>query len=121
MLKRVEAGGRGGRPGKAMLIRGRRRVGKSRLVEEFIERSGLPSLFFTASAQAGAEADLRLFVEAAAESDLPGAEAVGGQSPGTWDAAFHLLVAALPDDRPSVVVFDEMPYLIKNDPQAASR
>lgn len=116
MLKRVEAGGRGGRPGKAMLIRGRRRVGKSRLVEEFIERSGLPSLFFTASAQAGAEADLRLFVEAAAESDLPGAEAVGGQSPGTWDAAFHLLVAALPDDRPSVVVFDEMPYLIKNDP-----
>ncbi|MCZ4125999.1 ATP-binding protein [Streptomyces sp. H39-S7] len=115
MLQRVTDGGRSGRPGKAMLIRGRRRVGKSRLVEEFIERSGLPSLFFTASQQSSTQADLRLFVEAAAASDLPGAATLTGQSPRDWDAALRLLVAALPDDRPSVVVLDEMPYLIKND------
>jgi hypothetical protein len=48
LLTAVEAGGRTGRPGKALLIRGRRRVGKSRLVEEFVERSGRPHVFFTA-------------------------------------------------------------------------
>ncbi len=116
MIKRTEAGGRAGRSGRAVLMRGRRRVGKSRLVEEFIERSGLPSMFFTASAQSTAEADLRLFIEAAAASDLPGAEAMRGQSSRDWDAALHLLAGALPTDRPSVVVLDEMPYLIKNDP-----
>lgn len=115
MLRRVADGGRTGRPGKAMLIRGRRRVGKSRLVEEFIERSGLPSVFFTASQQSNPEADLRMFVETAAASDLPGAATLIGQSPRDWDAALRLLVAALPDDRPSAVVLDEMPYLIKND------
>ncbi|MDJ0340103.1 AAA family ATPase [Streptomyces sp. H10-C2] len=115
MLKRVADGGRTGRPGKAMLIRGRRRVGKSRLVEEFIERSGLPSVFFTASEQSTTEADLRMFVEAAAASDLPGAAAFDGLSPRNWDAALRLLVSALPDDQPSAIVLDEMPYLIKND------
>lgn len=116
MLRRAETGGRTGRPGRAMLIRGRRRVGKSRLVEEFIDRAGLPSVFFTASAQSTGAEDLRLFIEAAAASDLPGAGALSGQSPRNWDAALRLLVTALPADRPSVVVLDEMPYLIKNDP-----
>lgn len=35
----VASGSRTGRPGKALLIRGRRRVGKSRLVEEFVGRT----------------------------------------------------------------------------------
>jgi uncharacterized protein len=116
MLKRAEGGGRGGRPGRAMLIRGRRRVGKSRLVEEFIERSGLPSLFFTASALPSAADDLAMFTEALATSDLPGAASLRDQTPGTWDAALHQLAISLPEDRPAVVVLDEMPYLIKNDP-----
>jgi hypothetical protein len=116
LLRRVEDRGRTGRPGKAVLMRGRRRVGKSRLVEEFIERSGLPSLFFTASAQSNATADLRLFVEAGAGSTLPQAKLFAGQTPHDWDAALQLLAAALPADQPSVVVLDEMPYLIANDP-----
>jgi AAA+ ATPase superfamily predicted ATPase len=97
-------------------MRGRRRVGKSRLVEEFVERAGVPHVYFTASAQPSVEADLRLFVAAAAESDLPGASAFAGQLPQTWDAALHLLASALPADRPSVVVLDELPYLIATDP-----
>ncbi|MGH4011647.1 MAG: hypothetical protein ACRDTH_26365 [Pseudonocardiaceae bacterium] len=35
------------------------------MVEEFVERAGVPYLYFTASAQPTVEADLRLFVEAA--------------------------------------------------------
>lgn len=115
MLRRVEAGGRAGRPGRAILMRGRRRVGKSRLVEEFVERAGTPYLFFTASAQPDAAADLHLFTEAVASSTLPGADMFGDQQPGSWDAALRLLAQALPDDRVSVVVLDEMPYLIAND------
>ncbi|MFC7387539.1 ATP-binding protein [Sphaerisporangium rhizosphaerae] len=116
MLRRAETGGRAGRPGRAVLMRGRRRVGKSRLAEEFIGRGGVPSLFFTASAQPALRADLALFIEAAASSSLPGAELFREQSPQTWDAALHLLATVLPADRPSVVVIDEMPYLIANDP-----
>ncbi|WP_078876853.1 DUF234 domain-containing protein [Streptomyces sp. 150FB] len=116
MVHRMAQGGPGGRPGKAVLIRGRRRVGKSRLVEEFIDRAGLLSVFFTASAQSTAEADLRLFMEAVTASDVPEAQALDGQVPQNWAAAFRLLVSVLPGDRPSVVVLDEMPYLIKNDP-----
>ncbi|MEH0818576.1 ATP-binding protein [Micromonospora sp. CPCC 205714] len=107
---------RGGRPGRALLMRGRRRVGKSRLVEEFIERAEVPHLFFTASAQPTVAADLALFVAAAADSSLPGAHLFTAQRPTTWDAALTLLAAALPTDRPSVVVLDEMPYLIASDP-----
>src|SRR6187551_2112575 len=90
MLRRVEAGGRAGRPGRAILMRGRRRVGKSRLVEEFVERAGTPYLFFTASAQPDAAADLHLFTEAVASSTLPGAGMFGDQQPGSWDAALRL-------------------------------
>jgi len=42
LLDLVRTGGRTGRPGRAVLIRGRRRVGKSRLVEEFAQRAALP-------------------------------------------------------------------------------
>ncbi len=114
-LGRVTAGGRAGRPGRAILMRGRRRVGKSRLAEEFVERGGVPHLFFTASAQSGKAADLQLFAEAVLRSDLPGADVFRDQTPTSWDAALRLLASALPEDRPSVVILDEMPYLIAND------
>jgi AAA+ ATPase superfamily predicted ATPase len=95
-LERVTAGGRAGRPGRAILMRGRRRVGKSRLAEEFVERAAVPHLFFTASAQSGLAADLRLFVEAGQSSDLPMASVFRDQTPTSWDAALRLLAAALP-------------------------
>src|SRR5450756_265259 len=115
LLARVTEGGRAGRPGRAILIRGRRRVGKSRLVEEFVDQAAVPYVFFTASGQPTVEADLRLFAEAVRESTLPDTELFRDQAPGTWDAALRLLAQCLPDDQPSVVVIDEMPYLIATD------
>ncbi|MEV8311106.1 DUF234 domain-containing protein [Streptomyces flavidovirens] len=117
MVKRTEAGGRAGRPGRAVLMRGRRRVGKSRLVEEFIERSGLPSMFFTASAQTthcrnGPEAVHRGGRRIGSPRGR-GHARTGAQGLGRRPASSR---GALPTDRPSVVVLDEMPYLIKNDP-----
>lgn len=116
LLDRVRQGGRAGRPGRAILIRGRRRVGKSRLVEEFIARTGAPHVFFTASAQPTAAADLSLFTETVLTSNLPATDLFQDQTPHTWDAALRLLARCLPDDEPSVVVLDEMPYLMANDP-----
>lgn len=116
MLDRVRAGGRAGRPGRAVLIRGRRRVGKSRLVEEFVEHAGVPHLFYTASAQPSVAADLELFAEAAVASDLPDADLFRDQTPKSWDAALRLLASAVPHDEPSIIVFDELPYLLRNDP-----
>jgi uncharacterized protein len=116
LLDAVKVGGRTGRPGKAILIRGRRRVGKSRLVEEFVDRSGQPYVFFTAIGGSRAY-DLASFVETLAASNLPdSAFAADFVEPRTWDAAFGLLAQTLPTDRPSVVVLDEMPYLVREDP-----
>lgn len=55
-------------------------------------------------------------MEAGQSSDLPLASVFRDQTPTSWDAALRLLAAALPPDRPCVVVVDELPYLIANDP-----
>lgn len=116
ILRAVQTGSRTGRPGRAVLIRGRRRVGKSRLVEEFLERAGLPHVFFTAVG-GSREEDLAGFTAEVAASSLPGAERFAGfTAPQNWDAALSLLATALPTDTPSVVVLDEMPYLVREDP-----
>ena len=38
-----------------------------------------------------------------------------GDPPSSWDNAFRLLAAALPTDRPSIVVLDELPYVTSAD------
>jgi AAA+ ATPase superfamily predicted ATPase len=103
------------RPGRALLVRGRRRVGKSRLIEEFVERAGVPHVYFTASQQPMTE-ELRLFAEEVAASDLPGAATFSGVTLGSWEAALRLLAGAVPDEGPSIVVIDELPYLAGADP-----
>lgn len=100
--------------GRCLLVRGRRRVGKSRLVEEFVERAGAPSLYFTAASSAVPD-ELRRLCADAAESTLPGRDLLVAGNPQTWDAALRLLAAALPDDRPSILVIDEVPYLMDPD------
>lgn len=103
------------KPGRALLMRGRRRVGKSRLVEEFIEQSNVPSLYFAATGRPIAD-ELALFTDEGASSNLPGRRVFSDVTVSSWDAALHQLALALPDDRPSVVVFDELPYLVTADP-----
>ena len=101
------------KPGKALLIRGRRRVGKSRLVEEFVETCGVPHVFFAASGRPVRE-ELRLFAEEVAASDLPAAALFEGIELTSWDAALRQLASVLPDDG-SVVVLDEIPFMIAAD------
>jgi uncharacterized protein len=116
LMEPVRTGGRTGRPGRAVLIRGRRRVGKSRLVEEFAHRCGVPHVFFTATGTLKNE-ELAGFGDQVAASDLPEASGFAEfATPQTWDAALTLLAGILPTDQPSMVVIDEMPYLVREDP-----
>ncbi len=112
LLAIVRAGRRADK-GVAVLLRGRRRVGKSRLVTEFIERSGLPSVYFQAARGAPVRDELAAFASAIATSDLPGADLADGTEPSSLSATLRLLAAALPSDMPSVVVIDELPWLLE--------
>jgi hypothetical protein len=47
-LRQVSAG-QGGTRGRALIMTGRRRVGKSRLAQEFCDRSGAPYMIFQAT------------------------------------------------------------------------
>lgn len=115
-LGKVVADVGGERPGRCVMLRGRRRVGKSRLVERFAEQSGTPFLFYAATG-ASPEADLERLARDARASNLPSAALLASARPATWDAAFDVLAAVLPRDRASVVVMDEVPYLM--DPEGA--
>src|SRR5665811_450564 len=63
----VEEGG-----GRFAWVRGRRRVGKSRLVQEFCDRSDAPYAFFQAQRR-GERKSIALFADAVARSTLPAA------------------------------------------------
>jgi len=102
------------RPGRCVIVRGRRRIGKSALVEEFIEQQRVLSVFYTAEIGFGGE-PLREFTDTVRTSGLPEAHVFGEASPGNWAAALRQLASVLPDDSPSIVVLDEVPYLMDSD------
>jgi AAA+ ATPase superfamily predicted ATPase len=110
VLDRVREAAGSAAPGECILMRGRRRVGKSSLVEEFLRRAEVPHLFFTA-AGGSAQDELAELLDAVADSTLPERGLFAEEAPGQWNAALRLLAQTLPDDTPSVVVLDEVPYL----------
>lgn len=111
-LERVKRTGRGA----LLSIRGRRRVGKSRLVEEFIRRSGCASVFFTPVQGPGPE-ELDRFLDAIAQSDAPAGEEVrGGTTAQTWEAGLALAVRGATADAPLILVIDGLPYLVAKEP-----
>ncbi|HYS34654.1 MAG TPA: AAA family ATPase [Pseudonocardiaceae bacterium] len=102
--------------GTAVAIRGRRQVGKSRLVQEFCDRAGVPYLFFAATKGASSVEAIAEFLSGLRESALPrDRELVPSVGSGGWPDAFRALAASLPD-RPSIVVLDELPWLAEQDP-----
>jgi AAA+ ATPase superfamily predicted ATPase len=111
-LERVTSAG----SGVALAIRGRRQVGKSRLVQEFCDRSGAPYVFYAATRGASPVEAITAFHAELRDSGLPSdPELVPAAGSGEgWADAFRVLAAALPD-RPSIVVLDELPWLAEQD------
>lgn len=109
------ADGRGATRGQAVIMTGRRRVGKSRLVQEFCDRSGLAYVVFQATRGRNAVAERADFTATLAHSALSGAELVAGLQASDWNQALRSLALAIPDDTPSIAVIDEVPWLVEQD------
>lgn len=102
--------------GESLAIRGRRQVGKSRLIQEFCNRAGAPYFFFTAIKGASTVDSVARFGRELRESGLPtDPELVTVPDTGSWYDAFRQLAAVLPAG-PAIVVLDEMPWLAEQDP-----
>ena len=109
------AAGRGGTRGKAVVVTGRRRVGKSRLVQEFCDQSGAPYVVFQATRGRNPAAERADFTQTITESVLPNAALVSGLRADDWNQALRTLAVALPVDVPSIAVIDEVPWLVDQD------
>ncbi|MGH3680921.1 MAG: ATP-binding protein [Natronosporangium sp.] len=101
--------------GVAVVLSGRRRVGKSRLAQELCDRSGLPYLVFQATKGRNPAAERADFMQAVGESGLPGAELVRDLRAGDWNQALGALASVVPEHRPSILVLDEVPWLVEQD------
>ncbi len=99
------------------VIYGRRRVGKTSLIDEFVKNK--PVLYFTAQ-QKTSRQNLELFSAA-----VYGAFSLPGSLPAfaTWNAALDFVVErvqAQDGESPLVFVFDEFPYAAESDPSLPS-
>lgn len=110
-LERVAGSG----DGVFLALRGRRQVGKSRLLEEFLRRSAARSVFFAATQSADGERERRAFTDAVANSSLEATEVFGDVTFAGWAPLLRLLAATITE--PSVIVLDELPWLLAGDPQ----
>jgi AAA+ ATPase superfamily predicted ATPase len=105
-LEEARATGRG----RLITIRGRRQVGKSWLVERWLEDYIGPSVFFEAHGYTETR-ELERFREALAGSALPAAQAAVGVTFADWQAALAVASVNATQAAPSVIVLDEFPDL----------
>ena len=90
------------------VIYGRRRIGKSTLIAEFIKNR--KSIFYTAT-KIGAERNLELFSEQVISAFEPDASGIVFRS---LEAVFDYITAKLTDEK-LVLVIDELPYWAESD------
>ncbi len=101
--------------GRALIVTGRRRVGKSRLVQEFCDRAGLPYVVFQATRGRNPVSERGDFTATLAQSSLANSDAVAGLRAADWNQALRALAIALPESSPAIVVLDEVPWLTEQD------
>ncbi|MER6015420.1 ATP-binding protein [Streptomyces bluensis] len=109
----------GGSVGQALVLKGRRRIGKTRLVQEFCARSGVPYAFFQATRSQPAPLARQALFDAVAEGEglREHAQALAHAAPpGDWVRSLAAVAAALPAREPSILVLDEVPWLAEADP-----
>lgn len=99
-----------------LAVRGRRQTGKSRLITELVETSGVPYLYFTAVKNAPPSLQLTQLTENVFDSNnqLPNAETLFGSPPTTWGDALGKIAVAC-QDTPTIVVLDEFPWATATD------
>jgi uncharacterized protein len=117
-LAKVTAGS-GGSAGQALVLKGRRRVGKTRLVQEFCARSERPYVFFQATRGQPAPLARQALFDAVAEGEgfaEHGRALAHAAPPRDWVRTLAAVAATLPGQEPSILVLDEVPWLAEADP-----
>jgi hypothetical protein len=111
-LERVRKRGQG----RMLSVRGRRQSGKSRLLTEFVETSGVPYLFTTAIKNASSSTQLAQVWSDLQSSRLPlsGLGTAFVVPPASWTDLFARLPLAV-GDGPAIVVLDEFPWAAELD------
>ncbi len=104
--------------GAFVMLRGRRRVGKSWLAEEFVLEQRLPHVFFTATRNR-VVGDLDRFAERLSDSSLPESARGTGLTFRDWESALVTASNGADPQAPSVIIIDEFPYLGGDDPDQA--
>jgi uncharacterized protein len=104
---------RSSRHGKFALIRGRRQVGKSRLIEEFVERAHSPAIFFSATKGRDPNQELVEFQDLIRRSGIDPGNSLDGTRFQSWDSALSTIARLATE--PTIVVIDEFPYLAAGD------
>jgi len=100
-----------------LILYGRRRVGKTALLAEWIRRTGNRSLYWVASPTSAA-AQLRSFSQSIYNFENPGLTAPDGFTYATWKQAFQQIARLAKDERLSLFI-DEFTYLLEVDPGIA--
>jgi len=110
-------------PGAGLLIMlGRRRVGKTRLLSHFLEKQGIAGGFYWTATTHGSSLQLRDFSQALFQYDPRfNAPPTPDFSFPDWEAALaHLVEIVALFQEPQVIVLDEFTYLIRNEPALTS-
>jgi len=113
-LRHLESEYRSGSP-KFVVIYGRRRVGKTRLIEEFIK--GKEALYYTAAQETEKQqvAEFKnIIASKLSDTFLQSADI------STWTQMFAYLKKAWPSDKKIVLAIDEVTYIIKSNPSFPS-
>ena len=102
--------------GRLVAVRGRRQVGKSRLLTEWLATTGRPSLYYQARGTP-LLVELETFSDAARRSSLSALAELAstGATWPSWDAALGTVARTLGDGPAPIVVIDEFPYLVGDD------
>jgi len=106
------------RSAQFVLVYGRRRVGKTTLLTTWAERSGLPTFYWVAKRgpRSVIMANLAQHIYAwEHQRDQPDVEI----RPADWDAALGMLAKAIGAQK-AIVILDELPYVLEQDPGFAS-
>ncbi len=112
-LRRASASG----SGRLIGVRGRRQVGKSRLLERFAAQSEAPYGVIAGMKGAPVEVQMRRAVEtlSSAPRPLPALAAVTAVTPADWYDLLSRVRLAL-DERPAILVIDEFPWAEETNP-----
>lgn len=96
-------------------VYGRRRVGKTELLMQFIE--GKPSVYFSATQKLKGPQLGDLMRAAATALSSP---ALADAAPGSWETALRLILGAAPRGKKLVLVLDEFQWLCESSPDLPS-